>query len=476
MGLWGSSMKRKSLITGGMCILALLVGTAAYAEIDSETQYVFDTFAFLVYGFLVMWMAAGFTMLEAGSVRVKSTGVICFKNLGLYAIAGIMFFLFGYNLMYVDVSGLIGSFTLGVGPSEAEIALLQAESATPEMVDAVVSSGYASMSDWFFQMVFVATTASIVSGALAERVKLWPFFAFIAVLTGLIYPVVGAWTWGGGWLSEYGFSDFAGSTIVHSTGGWAALAGVILVGPRLGKFRDDGTVLPTPASNIPLVTLGVFILWLGWFGFNGGSQLKMGSAADVTWMAVIFVNTNLAACGGVLAAIVTARLMHGKVSLLLVLNGAISGLVSITAAPILLNMEFAILVGVIGGVLCTVGMHLLEKFRVDDVVGAIPAHLIAGIWGTIAAAIFGGANMGAQLLGIFAIGAFVMATSFGIWLILKLTTGIRVSESDENLGQDLVELGMEAYPEFMTLSEDDIQEAIRHKESKLASKSKPKNE
>ena len=319
---------------------------------------------------------------------------------------------------------------------------------------AVIANGYAVMSDWFFQMVFVATAASIVSGALAERVKIWSFFIFTLVLTAFIYPIVGAWTWGGGWLHQLGFQDFAGSTIVHGTGGWAALAGALMVGPRRGKFRRDGTTKPTPPSNIPLVTLGVFILWFGWFGFNGGSQLALGSAADVVAMSHVLVNTNLAGAAGVIAAIAMSRPLLGRVELLVGLNGAIAGLVSITAGPGLVGHHWAILIGAIGGILCTAAMKLLEKLRVDDVVGAVPAHLFAGVWGTLAASIFGDGSIWVQLLGIVAIGVFVFILSCLVWKGLAITLGIRVSDRVEQLGQDAAELGIEAYPEFVLMPEE----------------------
>ena len=367
-----------------LLVVFLCVSPGALAAVNDETQFIFNTFSFLVWGGLVMWMAAGFTMLESGSVRTKNAGVICLKNIGLYAIAGIAYYVVGYSLMYVDVQGWIGSFTFLYGPSPDEIALLEGQE---EAQAAVIANGYSVMSDWFFQMVFVATAASIVSGALAERVNLWAFFLFTLVLTAFIYPIVGAWTWGGGWLNELGFQDFAGSTIVHGTGGRAALAGILIVGPRLGKFRSDGTIRPTPPSNIPLVTLGVFILWFGWFGFNGGSQLAMGSAADVVAMSHVLVNTNLAGAAGVIAAIAVSRPILGRIDLLAGLNGAIAGLVSITAGPDIVEHYWAIIIGAIGGVICTAGIKLLEKVRVDDVVGAVPAHLFPGVWGTLAVSI-----------------------------------------------------------------------------------------
>ena len=418
----------------------------------AELRFVLNTLSFLVWGALVMWMCAGFTMLESGSVRTKNASVICLKNIGLYAIAGLAYYVIGYNLMYVDVGGWIGSVSFLYGPSADEVALVAGDEAARA---AVLETDYAVMSDWFFQMVFVATAASIVSGALAERVRLWSFFAFTLVLSAVIYPIVGAWTWGGGWLDALGFQDFAGSTIVHGTGGWAALAGALVVGPRRGKFRPDGTVLMTPPSNVPAVTLGVFILWFGWFGFNGGSQLALGSALDVVAMSHVLVNTNLAAAAGVVAAIAVSRPILGRVDLLAGLNGAIAGLVAITAGPTFTAHYWAILIGAVGAVVCTAGLKLLERMRVDDVVGAVPAHLFAGIWGTLAASIAAGANPGVQLVGIAAIGAFAFSTSWLAWTALDRTLGARVSRQVEQLGGDVAELGMEAYPEFVLMPEPD---------------------
>ena len=421
------------------------------AELPSdELQFIFNTFSFLLWGGLVMWMAAGFTMLESGSVRTKNASVICLKNIGLYSIAGIAYYVIGYNLMYVDVGSVIGSFSFLRSPSSDELALLEGAEGARE---AVLATDYSVMSDWFFQMVFVATTASIVSGALAERVKLWSFFVFTLVLTAFIYPIVGAWTWGGGWLNALGFQDFAGSTIVHGTGGCAALAGALVVGPRHNKFRSDGSVASTPPSNVPVVTLGVFILWFGWFGFNGGSQLALGSAADVLAMSHVLVNTNLAGAAGVIAAIAVSRPILGRVDLLAGLNGAIAGLVSITAGPDITSPYWAIIIGAVGAVICTAGLKLLERLEVDDVVGAVPAHLFAGAWGTIATAIAAGANIGVQLLGVVAVGAFAFATSWITWLVLEKTMGVRVSRQVEQIGQDVAELGIDAYPEFVLMPE-----------------------
>ena len=399
-----------------------------------------------------MWMCAGFTMLESGSVRTKNASVICLKNIGLYAIAGLAYYALGYNLMYVDVASWIGSFTFFYGPSAQEIALLKGDAS---MEKAVVENGHAVMSDWFFQMVFVATTASIVSGTLAERVKLWSFFLFTLILTAFIYPIVGAWTWGGGWLNQMGFQDFAGSTIVHSTGGWAALAGALVVGPRLRKFRADGTVKPTPPSNVPVVTLGIFILWLGWFGFNGGSQLALAGVSDAVAISIILVNTNLAAAAGVMAAISVSRPILGRHDLFAGLNGAIAGLVSITAGPDIVEHHWAIIIGAVGGVLCTAGIRLLEVVKIDDVVGAIPAHLIGGIWGTLAVCIMAGGNVVVQLIGILAVGAFVFGTSWILWMVIDMTIKARVSQRVEELGQDVAELGIEAYPEFLVIPDPD---------------------
>ena len=432
----------------------LLFPAAAHAAVGEETQFVLNTFSFLIWGALVMWMCAGFTMLESGTVRTKNASVICLKNIGLFSIAGLMYFIVGYNLMYVGVEegGWIGSLEFFYGTSDDEIALLGGDDNAKA---AIVSSGYSVMSDWFFQMVFVATTASIVSGTLAERVNLWAFFIFVAALTGIIYPVIGSWTWGGGWLSAMGFQDFAGSTIVHSTGGWAALAGAIIIGARKGKFREDGTTKPTPPSNVPVVTLGVFILWLGWFGFNGGSQLALAGAADAVALGNILVNTNLAGAAGVLAAIALSRPVLGRVDLFAGLNGAIAGLVSITAGPDIVEHHWAIVIGAIGGMVIVFGLKLMEICKIDDGVGAIPAHMFTGVWGTLAVCIAAGGNLFVQFVGIVAIGAFVFTVSLIVWWILSKTIGARVSPLVEELGQDVGELGIEAYPEFVLMPEED---------------------
>ena len=457
-------IRRRGLKTAGVALAAgaLVVALPAVALADAahsesaglpreELKFILNTFAFLIWGALVMWMCAGFTMLESGAVRTKNASMICLKNIGIYSIAGLAYYFIGYNLMYVDVGDVIGSFQFLYGPSDAELGLLDGAA---EHLGDVVGNGYAVMSDWFFQMVFVATAASIVSGAIAERIKMWAFFLFTLILTAFIYPIVGSWFWGGGWLAEQGFVDFAGSTIVHSTGGWAALAGVLIIGPRLGKFRKNGTVKPTPPSNVLVVTLGVLILWLGWFGFNGGSQLALGSAADAVAMSNILVNTNLAAAAGVVAALVVSRPIFGRMDLFAGLNGALAGLVSITAAPDITEHWWAVIIGALGGVICTLSIKGLEKLKIDDVVGAIPAHLVCGIWGTLAACIAGGANFGTQLLGIATVGAFVFVASLIVWKLLDLAIGLRMSAEAERLGHDTAELGMETYPEFVLMPEE----------------------
>jgi len=407
--------------------------SVGYAEttVSAEVGFIFNTFLFLVCGFLVMFMACGFAMLESGMVTSKSVSVICAKNIGLFSIAGIMFWLVGYNLAYgIPEGGYIGKFV-------------------PWSDASAVDTGYSDGSDWYFQMVFCATTVSIVSGTLAERIKLWPFFLFAAILAGIIYPIVMGWQWGGGWLAAAGFSDFAGSTLVHSTGGAAALAGAIILGPRIGRFSKSGgatPVKPFAASSIPLVTIGVFILWLGWFGFNGGSQLAMGTADDAIAVSKIFINTNLAACGGVMAAALVTRLMIGKTDVIQMLNGAIGGLVAITAEPLMPSPLAAILIGGIGGIIVVFGTKLLFSLKIDDVVGAVPAHLFAGVWGTLAVPITNpDTTFGAQLLGVVSINAFVFVVAFIVWSIMKATMGIRLSKEAELKGTDVTETGVIAY-------------------------------
>ena len=424
----------KKFLTSAITLSFLLnMSSAGAAEttVSAEVGFIFNTFLFLVCGFLVMFMAAGFAMLESGMVTSKSVSVICAKNIGLYSIAGIMFWLVGYNLAYgIPEGGYIGKFLPWSDSSKLE-------------------TGYSAGSDWYFQMVFCATTVSIVSGTLAERIKLWPFFLFAAILTGFIYPIQMGWQWGGGWLAARGFSDFAGSTLVHSAGGAAALAGAIILGPRLGRFTkkgDPAPVKPFAASSIPLVTLGVFVLWLGWFGFNGGSQLAMGSFTDAVAVSKIFINTNLAACGGVMAAAILTRLMAGKTDVLQMLNGAIGGLVAITAEPLMPSPLAAILIGAVGGIIVVFGTKLLFSYKIDDVVGAIPAHLFAGIWGTLAVPITNSsANFGTQLLGVISVNVFVFILAFVIWSIMKNTVGIRLSKDAELKGTDVSETGVIAY-------------------------------
>ena len=414
------------------------IAEEAFALSAPETAYIFNTLLFLIGGFLVMWMAAGFTMLEAGLVRSKNVAMQCTKNISLYSIAGILYYLVGYNLMYDGVDGgWFGSLSLwGVDDTGGV-----AEDGT----------GYSSASDWYFQMVFVATAASIVSGTLAERIRLWPFLIFTVFLTGFIYPIQGAWQWGGGWLSEMGFSDFAGSTIVHSTGGWAALMGAIILGPRLGKYVKGGGINPMPGSSMPLATLGTFILWLGWFGFNGASQLALGTVADANAVATIFINTNMAAAGGVVAALALTQLLYKKVDITVALNGALAGLVSITAEPLAPTLGWALGIGAVGGVIVVLTVPLLDKLHIDDVVGAIPVHLFAGIWGTMAVPLTNGdTSFAVQATGVVSIGLFVALTSLVLWTALRVTIGIRASEEEEMMGLDKAEIGIEAYPEFVT--------------------------
>ncbi len=437
---------------GALSLAAVPLPAVAQEFADkAEMEFVLNTFAFLMCGALVMWMAAGFAMLESGLVRTKNTASICLKNVALFSIACIMYYLIGYSLMYTDVEGgWIGSLSIFYNMGDAEAVLIGAEEKTAEMIANVTGNGYSVMSDWFFQVVFVATAASIVSGTLAERVRIFPFLIFVVILTGIIYPIQGSWTWGGGWLNNVGggFSDFAGSTIVHSVGGWAALAGAIILGPRKGKYTADGKMHPMPGSNLPLATLGTFILWLGWFGFNGGSELALGTAANAANMSLVFANTNLAACGGVVVAIIMVQLLYGKVDLTMALNGAIGGLVAITANPDIQHSMLAIVIGGVGGGLVVFFVPFFDRLKVDDVVGAISVHLIAGIWGTLAVAIFDDGDFYAQIVGILAIGAFTFVASAIVWLILKATIGIRADEEEEHVGLDKSEMGQEAYPEF----------------------------
>ncbi|MCG3269387.1 ammonium transporter [Yoonia sp. I 8.24] len=439
-------MKLSNLIPATALATAMpLVAFAQDAEVavavPTDSVFIFNTLLFLIGGFLVFFMAAGFSMLEAGLVRSKNVTTQLTKNVALFGLASIFYYLIGYNLMYPLGDWAIEGYLSGLfGPG-----VLEAVGVTAEGAD---DYGYASTgSDFFFQLMFCAATASIVSGTVAERIKLWPFLIFTIILTAIIYPITASWTWGGGFVGEAGFSDFAGSTIVHSVGGWAALTGAIILGPRLGKYKD-GKVTPFPGSNLPLATLGTFILWMGWFGFNGGSQLAMGSVGDVADVSRIFSNTNAAAAGGAVAALLLTQLLYKKVDLTMVLNGALAGLVSITAEPLAPSLGLSTIIGMIGGVLVVVSVPLLDKFKIDDVVGAIPVHLVCGIWGTLAVVLTGTATIGDQLFGIVVIGLATIVASAVVWFILKATVGIRVSEEAEINGLDVSELGMEAYPEF----------------------------
>ena len=414
-------------------IFLLNMSSAGMADttVSAEVGFIFNTLLFLICGFLVMFMACGFAMLESGMVTSKSVSVICAKNIGLFSIAGIMFWLVGYNLAYgISPGGYIGKFIPWADGSK-------------------IDTGYSDGSDWYFQMVFCATTVSIVSGTMAERIKLWPFFTFAAILSGIIYPIVMGWQWGGGWLAELGFSDFAGSTLVHSTGGAAALAGIMLLGARYGRFDSKGeakAIKPFAASSIPLVTTGVFILWLGWFGFNGGSQLALGTATDAIAVSKIFINTFLAGAGGVMGAAVITRLHFGKTDVVQMLNGCIGGLVAVTAEPLLPSPFAAILIGAVGGLIVVYGTKLLFSLKIDDVVGAIPAHLFAGIWGTlIVPATNSGANFSTQLIGVLSVNIFVFIVAYIVFSAIKATIGLRLSKEGETKGTDVTETGVIAY-------------------------------
>ena len=404
-------------------------------------QYGLDTFYFLICGALVMWMAAGFSMLEAGLVRAKNTAEILTKNIVLYALASIMYLLIGYYIMYSSPEGgILPSLGFLIGDENA--------------VDVVAAGGedapyYSTRADFFFQVVFAATCMSVVSGAVAERMKLWAFIVFAVVMTGVIYPVQGFWKWGGGFLDAAGFLDFAGSGLVHMAGASAALAGVLLLGPRKGKYGPNGQINAIPGANLPLATLGAFILWMGWFGFNGGSQLKMSTIEDANAVAQVFTNTNMAAAGGLVAALITARLLFGKSDLTMVLNGALAGLVAITAEPLTPSALQSVLIGGVGGVLVVFSILALDKIKLDDPVGAISVHGVVGMWGLLAVPLTNAeASFGAQLLGLVSIFAWVFVASLIVWGIIKAVMGLRVSEEEEYEGVDVVECGLEAYPEF----------------------------
>jgi Amt family ammonium transporter len=412
----------------------------------TELAYALDTFYFLVMGALVMWMAAGFTMLEAGLVRAKNTAEILTKNVGLYSIACIMYMLCGYSIMYP------GAYEGGVFQSLATLGSGLLTSSDNTAADVIASGGdtyYSGLSDFFFQVVFVATAMSIVSGAVAERMKLWSFFLFSVILTGFIYPVQGFWKWGGGFLNEMGFLDFAGSGVVHLCGAAAALAGVILLGARKGKYGSRGQINAIPGCNLPLAALGTLILWLGWFGFNGGSELKVSDVGEANAVALVFVNTNMAAAGGLVFALLLSRMWFGKADLTMALNGALAGLVAITAEPLTPEPIAATLIGAVGGLLVVASIVTLDKLKIDDPVGAISVHGVVGIWGLIAVCFTNEeAKLGVQLLGLVTIFAWVFVTSFIVWIIIKMTLGLRVSEEEEYEGIDISECGLEAYPEF----------------------------
>jgi Amt family ammonium transporter len=425
------------------CLPTLAAAESAPTLVAKDTVFILNSLLFLVGGFLVFWMAAGFSMLEAGLVRSKNVTMQLTKNVALFSLATVFYYLIGYNLMYP-----LGTWaTEGVLSGVWGVAILEAVGVGRDGAD---DYGYASTgSDFFFQLMFCAATASIVSGALAERIKLWPFLIFTILLTSVIYPIQASWKWGGGFLDATGFQDFAGSTVVHSVGGWAALTGAIILGPRIGKYAKDGKVIPIPGSNLALATLGTFILWLGWFGFNGGSQLAMGSIGDVADVSRIFSNTNAAAAGGAIAALILTQVLYKKPDLTMILNGALAGLVSITAEPLAPTLGQATVIGAIGGLIVVVSVPILDKFKIDDVVGAIPVHLIAGIWGTLIVPLTNSdASFGTQLYSLIVVGIFVVITSAIVWYVLKALFGIRVDEEAEINGLDISELGMEAYPEF----------------------------
>lgn len=433
-------MKTKILLLSAL--LFAVPGMALAEEVStSEITYILNTFSFLVSGVLVMWMAAGFAMLEAGLVRSKNVATICLKNIALFSVAGLLFYIVGYNLMYMNVDGgFMGTFMPWGADDAAALA-------------GDYSAGYSSGSDWFFQMVFCGAACSVVSGCVAERIKLWSFLLFCAVLTGIIYPIQGSWVWGGGWLAEMGFSDYAGSTLVHSVGGWAALTGAIIIGARKGKYAGNGRINPMPGSNIPLATLGTFILWMGWFGFNGGSALALGEAGAAIEQGNVYINTNLAACGGLIAAMFLVQIMYKKVDVTMALNGALAGLVSITAGPAAPSPGAAVLIGAVGGVLVVLAIPMFDKLKIDDVVGALSVHLVCGIWGTLAVPFTDSeTSFVTQFVGVLAIGAFVVIASSVVWLIIKFTLGVRCDAKDELVGLDVAEIGLEAYPDFQPMS------------------------
>jgi len=418
-----------------------VVEAAAGGEAAIQTQYILNSFLMLFGGILVFWMAAGFAMLEAGFVRTKNVSMQLLKNVTMYSLACLAYYLIGYMIMYPGDAWLVDGLIGAIGIAVLEPVGLAAEAA--DLTYATVSS------DFFFQVMFCATAASIVSGTVAERIKLLPFLIFVAVLTALVYPIQASWKWGGGFLDQMGFLDFAGSTVVHSVGGWAALAGAIILGARKGKYNPDGTVRAIPGSNMPLAVLGMFILWMGWYGFNGASQLAMGTVGDIADVGRVMANTNAGAIGGALAAAALSALIYKKVDLTFVINGALAGLVSVTAEPLTPGLGTASLIGAVGGAIVVFSVPLLDRLKIDDVVGAIPVHLFAGIWGTIAVVFTNpDANIGVQLIAIVTVGLFVFLISLVVWFILKAIMGLRPSAEDEDLGLDVAEVGVEAYPEF----------------------------
>jgi Amt family ammonium transporter len=443
-------------IAGGVALASLLLALPALGqdapaeevveavvggEAAVQTQYILNSFLMLFGGILVFWMAAGFAMLEAGFVRSKNVSMQLLKNITMYSLACFAYYIVGYMIMYPGDGWLIDGIFGAIGIAVLEPVGLAAEAA--DLTYATVSS------DFFFQVMFCATAASIVSGTVAERIKLLPFLIFVAVLTALVYPIQASWKWGGGFLDQMGFLDFAGSTVVHSVGGWAALAGAIILGARKGKYNPDGSVRAIPGSNMPLAVLGMFILWMGWYGFNGASQLAMGTVGDIADVGRVMANTNAGAIGGALAATVLSALLYKKVDLTFVINGALAGLVSVTAEPLTPGLGTASLIGAVGGAIVVFSVPLLDRLKIDDVVGAIPVHLFAGIWGTIAVVFTNpDANIGVQLLAIVTVGVFVFVISLVVWAILKATMGLRPTAEDEELGLDVAEVGVEAYPEF----------------------------
>ena len=411
----------------------------AVAEVSAETQYILNTLSFLFHGMLVLFMATGFSMLEAGLVRTKGVATILLKNFTLVSIAAVCFYLTGYRLMF---DGVDGGFIGGIGIWTAGDAAA---------LNGNFELGAASASIWMYQMLFAVTAASIISGALAERIKLWPFFIFIAVMAAVLYPIQGAWGWGGGWLSDLGFKDFAGGAHVHTAAGWAALTGAVVLGARRGRFAADGAPRSLPASSLPLATLGTMVLWLGWLGFNGGSQGSFSSASDAIAVANVYVNTIMASCGGVVTAVLLIQARTGKVDLTMVLNGALAGLVSITAGPDAPSIGEAILIGAVGSALMIATTLALLHFRVDDVIGAVPVHLSCGIWGTLAVPISNpDASLQTQAIGLAAVSGFMLISSAAIWLFLRATMRLRLSQGEEAIGIDKVETGALAYPEFAT--------------------------